>query len=866
MERLDRVINGQYENHIFPLFWMHGEAEDVLREYVGKVYESGIRAFCVEARPHPDFAGDGWWRDMEIVLSEAEKWGMHVWILDDSHFPTGYAGGEFENNYPQLRKRFLKLHQLDFAGPVTDAQVLMKYAFTDPDDRLLGVLLAKKTDQGIDPDSIMDISGGVKGQERVVFDLPEGEWRVLILLSTFTGGEKQTENYLNPIDPASVDVLIEKVYQPHYQHFADRFGTTIKGFFSDEPRFGNMHGALGSIGRLEMVLPWKEGLEVVLEERIGETILPLLPLLFVDGGVKAHQARYHYMELVSDLYSEHFSKRIGSWCDAHGVEYIGHVIEDNNSHSRLGYGAGHFFKSMDGQHMAGIDVVLHQLLPGMDHGINKSMTGLGWDGEFFHYVLGKLGSSLGHLDSRKKGRTMCEVFGAYGWAEGVRLMKWITDYMLVRGVNEFSPHAFNPGEYPDPDCPPHFYAHGRNPQFSAFGVLMRYMNRMSDLFSGGIHRAPVAILYHGEAEWSGDYMLMQKPAAILTRNQIDFDFVPGFMLPDAELKDRTFILNQEAFRSLIVPGAEALPAAYIRALLRLAEGGVKIVILEQMMIRSSEGIDVTKELKQLQDYAKVVAIDQLAKLLIGERLYEIRVSSEQPYLRYYHYVQPEGHLFLFVNEDPYKSVTTTVEIPVRGNYYLYDGMENVKKSVQIRLDGEISILPLNLEPYQSIVVVCAEEEEKDDLRSMPKLIREDILTGPFQVTLIEAGNGSKEPEIITLDQPVPLQEIAGREDFTGRIRYESVFQLGELQDSLYLLLDGVSESACVMVNGKACGHRICPPFRFNLTDACVIGDNTLQIEVDTTLGRANQDWLSQYLLMEKTGLSGRVRLQHCREQ
>jgi hypothetical protein len=74
------------------------------------------------------------------------------------------------------------------------------------------------------------------------------------------------------------------------------------------------------------------------------------------------------------------------------------------------------------------------------------------DSEFFHYGLAKLGVSLAHLDPKKQGRTMCEVYGAYGWTEGLKLMKWLTDHMLVRGVNYFVPHAFTQKAFPDPDC------------------------------------------------------------------------------------------------------------------------------------------------------------------------------------------------------------------------------------------------------------------------------------------------------------------------------------------------------------------------------------------------------------------------------
>ena len=85
---------------------------------------------------------------------------------------------------------------------------------------------------------------------------------------------------------------------------------------------------------------------------------------------------------------------------------------------------------------------------------------------------------------------MCEIFGAYGWSEGVRMMKYLVDHFLVRGINHYVPHAFSAKLYPDPDCPPHFYAHGHNPQFRHFGALMRYLNRMCALINDGVRITP----------------------------------------------------------------------------------------------------------------------------------------------------------------------------------------------------------------------------------------------------------------------------------------------------------------------------------------------------------------------------------------
>ena len=60
------------------------------------------------------------------------------------------------------------------------------------------------------------------------------------------------------------------------------------------------------------------------------------------------QVRYEFMNLVTELYRENFSCQLGEWCAAHGVEYIGHIVEDGNLHQRLGSGIGHFFRAMEG--------------------------------------------------------------------------------------------------------------------------------------------------------------------------------------------------------------------------------------------------------------------------------------------------------------------------------------------------------------------------------------------------------------------------------------------------------------------------------------------------------------------------------------
>lgn len=46
-----------------------------------------------------------------------------------------------------------------------------------------------------------------------------------------------------------------------------------------------------------------------------------------------------------------------------GVEYIGHLIEDDNHHTRTGSSPGHYFRGLAGQDMAGIDDISNQVFP-----------------------------------------------------------------------------------------------------------------------------------------------------------------------------------------------------------------------------------------------------------------------------------------------------------------------------------------------------------------------------------------------------------------------------------------------------------------------------------------------------------------------
>lgn len=842
------ITGKEMENVLYPFFWQHGEEHAVLAEYMDKIAGCGMKGVCIEARPHPDFVGDGWWSDMDLIIEKAHELGMKLWILDDSHFPTGFANGKVKECYPQYLKKYLDMRRFDVQGPIlgarVDFQLLKGRPWDKPDnsEEIFGVYLAKRRNQRNDAgdpvlaETFTDITDRMDMEKRILtLDVPAGAYSIFVVYQTRKGGEESTKDYLNPLVKEATQVLIDEVYEAHYRHYKDEFGTTIQGFFSDEPRFGNVKGTEGRIGT-DMVLPWREGLE----KELGFEA-KYLPLLWVNADGEESQIRLKYMDTVTRLYNENFTKVIGDWCRARGVDYLGHTIEDNGAHARLGYGTGHFFRGQEGMDFSGIDVIGGQVVPGMNYHHDAFNTG-GSNGEFYHYALAKLGTSAAHLDPKKKGRTMCEAFGAYGWNEGLKTMKWIADHLLVRGVNYIVPHAFDPKAFPDFDCPPHFYAHGKNPQFRYFPVFTSYVNRIASLFRGGSHPAKVGVFYPAELEWMGTYMPVEKPARVLTEHQISFDIVSLDYLKTAEIGDGCYTINGQTMEVLAVPYGEHYPAELTELLARLADSGVKVICLDG----KPEGAE-----------GEVIGLDQLGECL--KEYCGIICGEEQPDLVLGEYLQDSRKYYMMFNENIGQDVCTSVEIPGEGYVYRYDAFADTLTPASHEVD-------LCLAPYESAVFVVSETELE--------------CTGEAcgQITERNSGKyGERElPEVWTvryadsLSYPdwtdeVPLtrldcvENIAGWDNKCGTLRYETKLDASAGEETI-LDLGETYETAEVFVNGKSAGVRICKPYRFDLTGLLQDGENDLAVEVTNTLGTAVRDALSHYLVIEPFGVQGPARL------
>ncbi|MBQ8320022.1 MAG: hypothetical protein IJX81_03990 [Clostridia bacterium] len=852
--RYQQVKNGEQENYLLPFLWLvGGEPEEELRATVARIYQTGARAFCIEPRGFRDFEKE-WWEKLDVLFDEAQKRAMKVWVVDETQLPpTGHVYGLVSTKYPERRKLHLVEAHVDVMGPCKDACLVLGktgvFLHTQEQDELLCAYAYKRLGAGdeIDVKNPIPLTQNVKGN-LLIWDIPEGAYRIMYVFKTRKYVEVTKDCFIDFINKESVDLLLEYVYEDYKRRYGHLFGNTLVGFFSDEPSIDNNYSFVRydvprysevKLGKIGLTLAWTDELKALMEEKLGYALDPYLPALWYDCGGLEKEIRFTYMDALSHLYRVNFTERVGAWCRLNGLQYIGHVIEDNGLHCRFGHGAGHYFRAESGQDMPGIDIVMHQVLPGFaDYNCTGSgVNGHSMDHEFFHYLLGKLNSSAAHTYPQYDGKALCEVMIAYGWAEGTRLAKWLVDFLLVRGTNHFVTHAFRPKDLDEVHAPHFGSTSGNEPQFKGICKLLNYTNQASHLLQGK-HVASVGILYHAFSEWynTNGYMTTEKVAKRLYDGHLDYDVVAEDVLDSLRAEDGKLKILQAEYDYLIVPYAPELPKQLTEQLQALEKRGGKILFVNGVPSGYGEGT--------------VVPLDGLLEWLRTAGVGEVSVENA-PLLRHYHAKRDGNDVFMFFNEDVGKTFDGEISLNVRGKCVVADLLND--DAYETECDGK---LHLTLTPYQSVLVIFNADGAE---RKTPLLqgLQAKEFKGEYTVSLASY----EDMHTFTFfEKTCELKAVSAADRlpaFSGAIRYETKFTLDKAGRTL-LAFENVGENAEVFVNGKACGMRICPPYRYEITDAVHVGENTLEVVVYTTLANAVQDNVSMFVPLTPTGITGKV--------
>ena len=302
-------------------------------------------------------------------------------------------------------------------------------------------------------------------------------------------GERNAPLTADILNPEAVACFISLTHEAYYREFGAFFGNTVIGFFTDEPSI---------LGRnTQGMMPWTKGFDAVFTNAGGQ--LSGLTALFT-GERNPDTDLYH--RLILERESHVYYKSLSQWCETHGISLMGHPHQSDDIEVERYF------------HIPGQDMVLRWVAPEKEPGMDS--------------VMGKCSADMARLMERRRNSNEC--FGACNrdcnpWYFTGSDMKWYLDWLAVRGVNLFIPHAFyyslrgkRSGERP-PDVGP------GNIWWPHYQKWADYMARLSCLMTESEVQADIAVLCRNRE-------LMPEETMALFRSQRSFQYIPESFLKE----------------------------------------------------------------------------------------------------------------------------------------------------------------------------------------------------------------------------------------------------------------------------------------------------------------------------------------------
>lgn len=380
--------------------------------------QAGIGGAVLHARLglRTEYLSEDWFACMAACLKAAERLEMELWIYDENGWPSGFVGGKLLEN-PDFRAQFLRYAVKDAFDP----EALAVYALNE---------------------------------EGVARRLKEGE-SASAYHCVYLHTSPANTDILNP---DVVTAFIRETHEKYYAHFADQFGKTLRGFFTDEPQYYRYE------------TPYTRMLVPAFLEAYGEDVLDGLVYLFRDDQA-SRTFRYRYYAQMNRLYTRNFYKRLYDWCTEHGCQLTGHSVEENRLFTQMWGGAG-AMPSYEFEHMPGID----WLARGIDCEISPKQVSS---------VAAQTGKPF----------VLTETFGCSGWDATPRELKNIAQFQYIYGVNRMCQHLTSyslagQGKLDHPPCFSHHMVWWEdykifNDYFARLGCLIGSTSELSGV--GVIH-------------------------------------------------------------------------------------------------------------------------------------------------------------------------------------------------------------------------------------------------------------------------------------------------------------------------------------------------------------------------------------------
>jgi len=549
-------------------FWFLNDrlAEAEIRRQMAGIAGAGFGGVFLHARMGrlTPYLSEPWFACVQAAIEEAALRGVRIWIYDEDNWPSGYAGGRVLALGDWTRQRYVRAEVL----AATPGEVVAC-------SRIDGIIAAFATNGR---------GGGSRVLERLA-EFADSELRpthpateaVLVFHRELHRArrefcpEEAAWGYVDVFDPRVTAAFIESTYEEYYRRFGAHFGSTVAGFFFDEPQYHE----LGLWGDRVARFPWSEHFPEVYRNRFRRDLVDDLPLLLWEID-DYREARASYYRLLSEEFAANFTARLADWCTAHGVQLTGHVILEEFPRQAV---------RCVGDPMAHYAA---EHVPGIDH--------LGRDLDLRAYwssarVLCKQAQSAAHQLGKE--RILCETFAGATNYFGLPDQKWMGDWLMASGVNLLCYHAlhYSLRGYRKRDYPPTL--NFQQPWFRYSAVLAAHVARVSQASCMGARAVGVLLIHPLESFWAtqsdtnftgeDDELTdsFRTVSQALSQSGFDWDFgSESYLERWGRVDGSRLIVGRAAYAVVIVPPVCRLRDATIDLVGRFCRDGGRVLVIE----------------------------------------------------------------------------------------------------------------------------------------------------------------------------------------------------------------------------------------------------------------------------------------------
>jgi hypothetical protein len=535
------------------------EKDELLRQ-IDVIRDMGFGGFFMHSRTGlaTEYLGDEWFDLINTCADVAEKMGLEAWLYDEDRWPSGTAGGKVTEN-PRFRMKYLRCRRVEPAA----------FKWTGG---LVGAWIC--TLDGVTCTDLVRLQPGETPEE------PEG--KTILVFSTEEMVCSSTYNgtaYLDTMNREAVEAFIQSTYVAYKERCGDRIGGSILGIFTDEPHRGAlMDGFSLPNEEPDWLGPWTFTLFDDFKSRFGYNLMDRLPELFLQvDGQAVSQVKWHYTELLLELFLENWAMPLDHWCRENKMIMTGHVLHEDSLTAQT---------SMCGSMMRYYE---HMEWPGID---------LLTEGNRNYWVAKQLQSA-----ARQIGRKwlLSELYGCTGWQMPLEGHKAVGDWQALFGINVRCPHLswYTMEGESKRDYPASIFH--QSAWWRDYPYVETYFARMGALLSTGTPRCDLLVVNPVESVWCQIYagwswylgpkspgvQALERHYAelfhMLAGSQLDFDYGDEEMMGRLGKVEHgpggpVLRVGEAAYRCVVVSGMTTIRSSTLALLDHFINAGGKVIV------------------------------------------------------------------------------------------------------------------------------------------------------------------------------------------------------------------------------------------------------------------------------------------------